>query len=238
MHSVYLVSWSNVSNKPLKTIILTFNTTFSFLVVWLGSEILIFRKDYHRNNDVYCLMLLERSYNIFRLSSNSAWSTSVILANSSCCSFALGQGLSFLQRCSFHPDLERNIWIESLHIFNVLDKLTPFMLGALKRARPVSQSVKTFKMSGKNILSGIRTCHPPSGSSNQEVWGGGNPTATPTLPTLNPTPYLSRFSKGSYSLLGFLFPSTGWMTSDCFLRHARPLLIRPWSWCVVSDWSE
>jgi len=168
MHSVYLVSWSNVSNKPFKTIILTFNKTFSFLVVWLGSVILIFRKDYHRNyDDVYCLMLLERSYNIFRLSSNCARSTSVILANSSCCSFALGQRLSFLQRCSFHTYLERNIWIESPHIFNVLDKLTPFMLGALKRARPVSQSVKTFKMSGRNILSGIRTCHPPSGSSNQ-----------------------------------------------------------------------
>jgi len=176
MQSVYLVSWSNVSNKPLKTIILTFNKTFSFLVVWLGSEILIFRKDYHRNNDdVYYLVLLERSYNIFRLSCNSARSTSVILANSSCCSFALGQGLFFLRRCSFQSYLERNIWIESLHVFNVLDKITPFMLGALKRARPVShkvsQSVKTFKMSGKNILYGIRTCHPSSGSSNQEVWG-------------------------------------------------------------------
>jgi len=96
LHSVYLVSWSNVSNKPLKTIFVTFNKTFSFLVVWLGGEILIFRKDYHRNNDdVYCLMLLEGSYNIFRLSSNSARSTIVILANLSCRRFALGQRLSF-----------------------------------------------------------------------------------------------------------------------------------------------
>ena len=37
--------WTNVSNKPLKTIILTFNIPFSFFVMWLGSENLIFRKE-------------------------------------------------------------------------------------------------------------------------------------------------------------------------------------------------
>ena len=30
--------WTNVSNKPLDTIILTYNKPFSFFVVWLGSE--------------------------------------------------------------------------------------------------------------------------------------------------------------------------------------------------------
>ena len=49
------------------------------------------------------------------------------------------------------------------------------MLGALKRARPVSQSVghsvKMFKMSTTTkILFRIWTCHPSSESSNQEVW--------------------------------------------------------------------
>ena len=37
--------WTNDSNKPLKTIILTLNTPFSFFVMWLGSENLIFRKE-------------------------------------------------------------------------------------------------------------------------------------------------------------------------------------------------
>jgi len=77
MHYVYLVSWTNVSNKPLKTIILTFNKPLSFFVVWLGNENLVFRKDYHRNNNNgYCLMLHECSYCIFPLSSTSAQSTS------------------------------------------------------------------------------------------------------------------------------------------------------------------
>jgi hypothetical protein len=77
MHYVYLVSWTNLSNKPLATIILTFNKPFSFFVVWLGSENLVFLKDYHRNNyNGYCLMLLERSYCIFLLISTSAASTS------------------------------------------------------------------------------------------------------------------------------------------------------------------
>jgi hypothetical protein len=34
----------------LKTFILCFNKPFSFFVVWLGSENLMFRKNYHRNN--------------------------------------------------------------------------------------------------------------------------------------------------------------------------------------------
>jgi len=45
-----------------------------------------------------------------------------------------------LQLCQFC--LERNIWLEWLHIFIGLDKLTPFMLGALKKACHVSSSVR------------------------------------------------------------------------------------------------
>jgi len=79
VHYVYLVSWTNLSDKPLKTIILTFNKPLSFFVVRLGSENLIFCKDYHRNNNNdYCLLLLERSYCIFPLSSTSARSMSLI----------------------------------------------------------------------------------------------------------------------------------------------------------------
>jgi len=47
---VDLVSWTNVSNKLLNPLILTSNKPFSFFVVWLGSENLMFRKNYHRNN--------------------------------------------------------------------------------------------------------------------------------------------------------------------------------------------
>ena len=45
-----LVSWTNVSNKLLSALILTSNKPFSFFVVWLGSENLMFHKNYHRNN--------------------------------------------------------------------------------------------------------------------------------------------------------------------------------------------
>jgi hypothetical protein len=47
--------------------------------MWLGSENLIFRKNYHRNNyNVYCILLLDRSYCIFPLSSTSARSMSLV----------------------------------------------------------------------------------------------------------------------------------------------------------------
>jgi hypothetical protein len=70
--------------KPLKTIILTSNKPFSFFVVWLGSDSLLFRKDYDRNNCNFSrLLLLELPYCISPLSSTSARSTSLIKANSS-----------------------------------------------------------------------------------------------------------------------------------------------------------
>jgi len=56
--------------------------------------------------------------------------------------------------------------MECLHIFNVFDNLTPFVLGALKRARHVSPSICL-----KKILSLLRTCHPSRESSNQEACG-------------------------------------------------------------------
>lgn len=67
-----------------------------------------------------------------------------------------------------------NIWIESLHVVNVLDKIIPFHAWCPEKgttSQSVGQSVKMFKMSTTTkILFRIWTCHPSSESSNQEVW--------------------------------------------------------------------
>jgi hypothetical protein len=56
-------------------------------------------------------------------------------------------------------------------MYSVLDNLTPFMLGALKRARHVSQLVRksVSRQIVKNILSWIRNCHPSGESCKQEA---------------------------------------------------------------------
>ena len=72
-----------------------------------------------------------------------------------------------------------NILIERLHVFNGLNNVTLFTLGALKRARPVSQSVKMFKMSTtkKYYAEYGPVIHPVKVATRKS---GRNPTATPT----------------------------------------------------------
>jgi hypothetical protein len=56
------------------------------------------------------------------------------------------------------------------------------MLGALKKGPvlSVSQSVKI----SKKYYPEYGPCHPSSGSSNQEVWGGTAPSTLPTFQVL------------------------------------------------------
>ena len=99
---VALVSWMNISNKKLKILYLSLNKPFSFNVVWLGSENLMYCKNYHRNNyNIWCFLLLALLYCIFYIGCFSSQSTSLLKANSSCFSITLGQGLAFLHRRSF-----------------------------------------------------------------------------------------------------------------------------------------
>ena len=150
MHSVYLVSYTNISKKRIKTIILILIKPFLYFVVWCGNENVIFRKDYIIWNYKFSYLLLLERYNCtFPHGSSHSKSISLILANSSCFSF------------------------ECLHLFNVFHNFTPFMFGALKRARPVSQSVHQSVKISKclNIHSWIWTfVHPVEVSIRK--WGG------------------------------------------------------------------
>ena len=80
------------------------------------------------------------------------------------------------------------ISIEYLHMFSVRDNLTPFMRGALKRARQVSQSVlkSVSRQIVKNILSWIRTCHPSGESRNQEACWEWSPPPWVSIYLLEP----------------------------------------------------
>ena len=67
--------WTNVSNKSLETIILTYNNPFLSSLCGWAAKILYFKRNYN----VYCLLLLDRSFCIFPLSITSA--TSMILVH-------------------------------------------------------------------------------------------------------------------------------------------------------------
>jgi len=65
--------------------------------------------------------------------------------------------------------------MECLHIFNVFDNLTPFVLGALKRARHVSQSVSPSNCLKKYYLDYALVIHPEKVATRKHV-GNGPPT--------------------------------------------------------------
>ena len=75
--------------------------------------------------------------------------------------------------------------MECLHIFNVFDNLTPFVLGALKRAHHVSQSVRQI-VKKKYYLDYALVIHPEKVATRKHVGNGppilGTYLSRPTRP--------------------------------------------------------